>query len=77
VTTLIYRIVASGGAWLVAHADDVMGPYPTQAAACRAAIGPVSAAIARGNEVSLTITPAMTRRARALNPKFAPVAQRG
>ena len=58
--TMAYRIVPSDGAWLIAHADDVIGPYPTQAAACRAAIGPVSAAIARGNEVSLTITPATT-----------------
>jgi len=57
VTTIDYRIMPCDGAWLIAHADDVIGPYPTRAAACRAAIGPVSAAIARGNAVSLTITP--------------------
>ena len=64
-TTINYRIMPSDGAWLVAHADDVIGPYPTRAAACRAAIGPVSAAIARGNEVSLTIAPMAMPRAEA------------
>jgi hypothetical protein len=46
VTTINYRVMPSNGAWLVANADDVIGPYPTRAAACRAAIGPISAAIA-------------------------------
>jgi hypothetical protein len=50
----------SDGAWLIAQADNVIGPYPTRAAACRAAIGPVSAEIARGNTVSFTIAPTTT-----------------
>jgi hypothetical protein len=70
VTTINYRIMPSEGAWLVAHAGDVIGPYPTRAAACRAAIGPVSEAIARGNEVSLTIAATTTPRAKA--PSTAP-----
>jgi hypothetical protein len=65
VTTINYRVMSSDGAWLVAHADDVIGPYPTRAAACRAAIGPISAAIARGHAVSLTFAPATTQRAKA------------
>lgn len=55
--TVEYRVVPSGGAWLIALAGEVMGPYPTRAAACMAAIGPVSAAIARGHDVRLTVTP--------------------
>jgi hypothetical protein len=60
VTTINYRVMRSDGAWLIAQADTVIGPYPTRAAACRAAIGPVSAAIARGNTVSFTIAPTTT-----------------
>jgi hypothetical protein len=65
VTTINYRVMPSDGAWLVAHDDDVIGPYPTRAAAGRAAIGPISAAIARGHAVSLTFAPATTQRAKA------------